>query len=117
VLDGFIGRDIDEDRVELHQAAGAIGLYVARQPHRKAALGAPPSWPSAPTQGRNRIDHAARHQAPDDAPDGGIGDRKAFRPHDRAELGAPPHRIILAQPLDRTNQRARPILAANTMRP
>jgi hypothetical protein len=37
---------------------------------------------------------AALHQALDDAPRRGVGDREALRPQERPELGAAPHRTV-----------------------
>jgi hypothetical protein len=66
---GHVGRDLHEDRVDLHEAARPGRLQPLGQANGVAAPGAPAPRPAAADGGGDRLDDAAPHQAAEDAPD------------------------------------------------
>src|SRR5690606_35016705 len=65
------------------------------------------------TKRGDRHDHAAPHQAFEDAADGRDGDDEAFAPQQPDQLPLAPHWIVGAKLLDRLRQRKRPLWAAH----
>ena len=104
VFDGFVGRDIDVDGVELDEAAGLVGRQVARQTLGEPAFGGPAPGVGTPAQRRDGLNRTAGDELGDDAPDGGVGDSEAPLAHEGSELGAAPHGEIEAQALDRLDE-------------
>jgi hypothetical protein len=62
---------------------------------------------------RDGLNDAAGDEIGQNAPDRGVGGRKAFGARERAELGAAPDRKILPQALDCSPERGRPVLLSN----
>jgi len=117
VLDRLAGSDVDEDGVDLHEAAGLVGPQIARQSHGVVAFGCPAMRLGPATQRRHGDDDAALHETCDDAADRGVGSAVALRAQQRTQLGTPPHGIVEPQPLDLLHEGAAPASRALPERP
>jgi len=117
VLDRLGWGEIDEQGVELDEAAGLCRLDVLGQALGEASFGGPAAGMRPLAQGRHGLHDAAIDERADHAADGGVGGREAFRPHERPDLGPAPHREVLPQSLDRPDQFRCPGLLAHMMGP
>ena len=106
MLDRLVSSDIDEQRVDLDEAARLVGLEIMRQTDSEAAFGRPAM--GSPAQAGNRRHDTAFDQALENASDASVRDGKTAGAQERAELGFAPHRIIEPQRLNGANQQIGP---------
>src|SRR5947209_12987565 len=119
VLDRPDGSDVDEEGVDLDEFSGsvrlsalgkALGVALARVEAEAPAGGPAP-------QDRHRNDRAARHQPPQDPPDGRDRDGLSLAIENSVDLALAPHRIVGANRLHSLDEGGRPFRLARALGP
>ena len=114
MLEGPVGTQVDEQRVDLDQFAGLFGFASLGQALGVAlALGQAAAGPAA--QDRHGDDRAAGDEPAEDAPDGGDGRGQAVPVEELGDLSLAPHRVVGAQGLNRFDESRRPFRLARAL--